>query len=789
MTRAIKLTKLIVLIVSILLLVSIACQISNPFIKSTPEIEETQPPSKPEETETYPPAIVEVQPPDNSVLSTDDSITFYFNQSMNTDTVEAGFNIQPDISGTFSWQDTDTLTFIPDDNLEPETELTFSLSESSLGENGLALPEESTFRYKTAGYFKLTETLPKPGSEDNNPSSAIVASFNLPIVPMQAEPSQQPAAFSLLPNAEGHGEWINSSTYIFYPDPPLSGGSQYTVTLDEKLTSTQGTTIDPAPESLKEWTFRTAMPALLSVEPDPNLPLLLDDPLVMHFNQTMDQDSVEEAFALLDPRGNSLPGKFTWNDSFSEATFTPDERLKRYTTYVLSLSGSAAGLGGTAIGEDITHSFLTVPNLEIASTSPPAGESMKVYFGFASLTLNFNTPISVDNIKDYISVSPAVDSLNATLSTDKTSVFLSGYFQQNLSYAITISGDIKDKWGDPPRKALTVIMKTAAAEPAISVPLFMSGIQEVFFTSNDTVLPIQAANISGLEVISSEVSLSEFINLQQMNYEEKSEYVPANAASQYINLGLKNKPYTNIEIPLSESDTPLSPGLYYFHLKASEISRKTYQTSPIILGVVSDINMTIKRNVDQLVVWLVDIDTNTPIPNREVVIYDQWAVEVNRGLTDENGLCTIDVPKAQDTFPLYYLMTGTPGQSDFGFGIPTWSSGIAGWSFNINTELIPYEPYTYLYTDRPIYRPGQTVNFRGVIRNEDNGRYASSDIKTVTVNILGEYDMATSSREDIETQVLEVSKYGTFTGSVTLPENANPGYYRIEVEDLPYASS
>ena len=145
MARGINLTKLLALLVSILILVSIACQISNPFIKSTPEIEEIQPTSQPEETVTYPPAIVEVQPPANSILNTDDSITFYFNQSMNTDTVEAGFNIQPEIPGTFSWQNADTLTFIPDEILEPETELTFTLSKSALGENGLALPEESTF--------------------------------------------------------------------------------------------------------------------------------------------------------------------------------------------------------------------------------------------------------------------------------------------------------------------------------------------------------------------------------------------------------------------------------------------------------------------------------------------------------------------------------------------------------------------------------------------------------------------------------------------------------------------
>jgi len=789
MSRGQIIAKPLLMIISIFLLISLACQISNPFARPTPDSAATAPATiQPVQAEPAPPAVVEMQPPANSVLGTSDSVTFYFNQPMNTDSVEAALRIQPEIKGSFKWQNDDTLTFIPTSDLEPETELIFNIAETAQAKNGFTFPQAISFPYNTAGYFELTESLPKPGSEDNNPASAIVASFNLPMVPLPTETSSQPAAFTLQPYAEGNGEWINTSTYIFYPDPPLSGGSQYQVVLNKDLKSTHGTTISKDPKSQNDWSFRTAMPELISVEPDPNQPLQLDDPLFMKFNQSMDKNSVEEAFNFLDPQGESIPGQFEWNENTTHATFTPDELLKRRTMYTLSLSAAASGYSGTAIGEDVGSSFMTIPSLEISGTSPPPGETIKVYFGFASLTLNFNAPIGVGNIEDFISIRPAVDSLKMRLSSDRKAVYLSGYFQQNTTYVVTVSRAIKDKWGDTPAKALTVVMKTAEAEPSISIPLFMSGIQEVFFTPDDAAMPIQASNISGVNVTSSDITLSEFINLQQMPYENKKEYEPANATSRYVNLGLKNRPSTSVEVPLAASGRALSPGLYYFHLNTTEISRDTFQSSPVILGVVSNINMTIKRNVDQLLVWLVDVNTNTPIPNREIMVYDRWAVQINSGTTDENGLCTIQVPSSEDSLALYFLMTGTPGQADFGFGMPTWSSGVGGWSFGLSTDLIPHDPYTYLYSDRPIYRPGQTVNYRGILRNEDNGRYDAANIREVTVNILGEYDMATSSRSDIDTQVLEVSDYGTFSGSATLPEDASPGFYRIEIEDLPYAS-
>ncbi len=34
------------------------------------------------------------------------------------------------------------------------------------------------------------------------------------------------------------------------------------------------------------------------------------------------------------------------------------------------------------------------------------------------------------------------------------------------------------------------------------------------------------------------------------------------------------------------------------------------------------------------------------------------------------------------------------------------------------------EYFAYLYTDRPIYRPGQTVNFKGILRKEDDAEYS-----------------------------------------------------------------
>ena len=59
------------------------------------------------------------------------------------------------------------------------------------------------------------------------------------------------------------------------------------------------------------------------------------------------------------------------------------------------------------------------------------------------------------------------------------------------------------------------------------------------------------------------------------------------------------------------------------------------------------------------------------------------------------------------------------------------------------------QPAVYVYTDRPIYRPGQTVYFRAVARGKDNGRYYNPDLQEINIDVVSPYDPVT-----YQTQVL-----------------------------------
>jgi uncharacterized protein YfaS (alpha-2-macroglobulin family) len=82
---------------------------------------------------------------------------------------------------------------------------------------------------------------------------------------------------------------------------------------------------------------------------------------------------------------------------------------------------------------------------------------------------------------------------------------------------------------------------------------------------------------------------------------------------------------------------------------------------------------------------------------------------------------------------------------------------------------------TFFFTDRAIYRPGQTIFFKGImLRKEENGKrnnVVAGEKTTVTL-----YDV---NGQKVSSKELTTNEFGSFTGSFTAPEGLLTGNMRI----------
>ncbi len=337
-----------------------------------------------------PPVLVETDPPVGSEIAPSAALTFYFNQPMDRPSVESAFQGQPPASGSFEWSDDSTMRFITAQPFPTGAEIQFTFATSALAANGQALTEPVTVHYLVADSLRVTERLPKPGSTESNPSAAVVVTFNVPVIALGADPAALLPAFTLQPEANGRGEWLNTSTYIFYPEPALAGGVRYTVTLDPALKSAGGVPLSLQGLDPQEWSFTTALPVVTGLSFGDVDRLELDGKVALSFNQPMDTASVEQDLALLAPDGAPVPLNYTWDERGTQVVFQPQALLARNTDYTIRLSGTASSLGGAPIGTEYRYIQTSIPDLAVESTSPGPGETVNATYGQGYYQVKFH---------------------------------------------------------------------------------------------------------------------------------------------------------------------------------------------------------------------------------------------------------------------------------------------------------------------------------------------------------------------------------------------------------------
>lgn len=161
--------------------------------------------------------------------------------------------------------------------------------------------------------------------------------------------------------------------------------------------------------------------------------------------------------------------------------------------------------------------------------------------------------------------------------------------------------------------------------------------------------------------------------------------------------------------------------------------------------------------------WVNNSKTLEPINGATVTQYElsrnDKPVRRTSGYTDVQGVAR--VPVNQNT-------TGAVIRSGFDTAVVSDWADLMSYADNVQDAS-----KTYVYTDRPIYRPGHTVYIRGIDRIGFDGEYEIWNKEPVKLKL---YD---AKRDKIYETELEISDYGTFDTEFELPSDAALGNYRI----------
>jgi uncharacterized protein YfaS (alpha-2-macroglobulin family) len=167
----------------------------------------------------------------------------------------------------------------------------------------------------------------------------------------------------------------------------------------------------------------------------------------------------------------------------------------------------------------------------------------------------------------------------------------------------------------------------------------------------------------------------------------------------------------------------------------------------------TDVGLIVKRSPTQLLVYAQKFSDGKPVSgvNTRIFIEQKMA---SSGVTNKDGIFTANLKTDKSV-----NIVANKG------GIYAFSNAYSGYS--------PASDKAYIYTDRPVYRPGQTVFFKGILRHRDGFKYDVPEGKSLSIAIND------SKGNRVYTKSLFTNRFGSFNGSLNLDGEAPLGGYSI----------
>ncbi|GAB4442162.1 MAG: hypothetical protein Kow00120_10980 [Anaerolineae bacterium] len=697
------------------------------------------------------PQVIDVWPFPGEEMPLDSPLTITFDLPMDQPSVEAAFAVAPGVTGSLRWEDARTLVFTPTDGWARGAVYEVVIGAGAQSLEGAPLAEPARFTVRTVGYLEVSTVVPAPDAEGVAADAAITVAFSRPVVPLVVSDqiADLPSPLTIEPAVEGKGEWLNTSIYQFTPAEPLKGGATYNAIVHAGLTDLVGAVL----EDDFVWQFSTLPPEVLRVSPQQGATnVLLESQVQITFSQPMDRASVEEGFQLL-TWGRPVEGAFGWDEAGTVMTFIPAALLDIDSAYTINLAGTARSAAGDAtLREGITYTFSTVPYPAVSDTSPRNGEA-GVRPG-RGVSISFRSPMNTETFRDKVLIDPAPESWTPRVSGNQ-SLYLEFATLPNTAYTITFLAGAEDVYGNAIQTDYRFFFVTGPLENRAA--LARQGDFMITSTHREnTRLALAVTGTPSLNFRLYRLPLDHFQTAVDRNY-YYDEAVPWATAENLVrewsqSFDSAGAEYAVREVLLaSEGGGALDPGLYWIEARGANFE----YWERFAFGVATA-NVTLKRTEDEALVWVTDLVTAAPIANATVTLY-QGAAPRASGQTGEDGV--FRAPVATDRF-LYAV-----AESEGVYGI--WHSRWASDQPRTNS---------YIYTDRPIYRPDQTLYFRGALRDRDDMTYTVPAEDTVHVIVEVNWGEQVLFEGD-----LPVTDYGTFSGEIEIPADARLGQGQIRV--------
>ena len=208
-------------------------------------------------------------------------------------------------------------------------------------------------------------------------------------------------------------------------------------------------------------------------------------------------------------------------------------------------------------------------------------------------------------------------------------------------------------------------------------------------------------------------------------------------------------------------DRKLKPGAYILEAQAGGQSSRD-------LVLVSDATLVLKTSTRDGLVYFCNAINGAPMTNAPVKLWETWSDDQGlwhsrsfNGITDSNGIAVIPVGRKVEINMTFFATARSGNRQAFATG-DNFDNGddSADWSI-------------YAFTDRPAYRPKETVNWKFIARHSNGAVYSTPAGRTI------EYEILDPRGTKVKSDKIKLNEFGSGWGTLDLKEQMPLGEYWI----------
>lgn len=727
--------------------------------------------------------------------------------------------VDPVTEGTWEWKDKQTLAFHASAPLTMSGTYTVRVAPEAMRRDKAVLGSETVVRYFVAGPPQVSQVLPPRDFDAISADRPITIVFDRPMTALTTI-SERGNQFTdwpvtIEPKVEGTWKWISTTTAEFTPKNGLARATKYHVSVPVGITSVN----EEKTAKDYSWDFTTALARVLTTEPESGYTSASPKiEYVLHFNQEVDLSSVEQQakFYLLTQNAQpstellqsmqtaSVPQEVAQAIGVKASYGTVEEDGVKYTDKTTVVLQPVQQLGW-----DSWHVVLVQPGVKalggnlgsdktLAATFKTVGpmKAVGVNQEYESLTVQFSNAYDSASLKKGLTITPKPKGWDDITFDENYSqgniLYVYPQLEPSTEYTVTVNKNVKDIFGQTLQEEKTFTFKTKPISPRVFI--HSNGTFGVFERGFDPVYYLNGVNVSQMNVQFAKLSMEQFVAIQKES-QNNWEYVPTLSDKEMyqtwtIPQKAKENEWNVEEFNLHEKlKRELAPGIYALTLSAPEYKNNWNNTNtPIVEKIyftVTDTALTFKYSGNKALVWAVNMKTGAPVVGASIGLHDTTGKRVTGGKTGAEGFFETTIDSKSFTPEGYYypeIWVTADSQGDSAFVGSSWNNGMQSWDFGYNENFQlganGSELLSYIYTDRPIYRPGDTVQFKGIVRLKDvNGvLHTPNSGRRVMVTITNDQGTVVMSEEKA------FNDLGSFIGELPLDENVTLGQYYITIE-------